>query len=107
MANSICSTPLTFFNPPNKPGLIIIGNSTAGKVLWINDITQNCKNTKFQSLMAKATDSNQRTKPNSIVCSDCDGNGKWNDWSLVTSISPLSLGFLLCITCIFFSFFPF
>uniref|UniRef100_A0A5B6YZ14 BSD2 cysteine rich domain-containing protein n=1 Tax=Davidia involucrata TaxID=16924 RepID=A0A5B6YZ14_DAVIN len=74
MANSLCFTPLTSFNPPNKPGLIF-GNSTAGKVLWVNDITWNCKNAKFQSVEAKARNSNQSTKPNSIVCANCDGNG--------------------------------
>ncbi|KAA8523019.1 hypothetical protein F0562_009442 [Nyssa sinensis] len=74
MANSLCFTPLSSFSPPNKPGLII-GNPTAPKVLWVNHITQNCKNAKFQSVEAKATNSNQSTKPNSIVCANCDGNG--------------------------------
>ncbi|THG13772.1 hypothetical protein TEA_004486 [Camellia sinensis var. sinensis] len=104
MANSLCFTPLTSLNPPNKPGLVV-GNSTARKLIWMNGITQNCKNTKFQSFEAKthlfvcinltrdviavtaelgirsislllqATDSNQSTKQNSIVCAKCEGNG--------------------------------
>ncbi|GMQ07031.1 hypothetical protein CsSME_00051397 [Camellia sinensis var. sinensis] len=74
MANSLCFTPLTSLNPPNKPGLVV-GNSTARKLIWMNGTTQNCKNTKFQSFEAKATDSNQSTKPNSIVCAKCEGNG--------------------------------
>ncbi|PSS13848.1 Chaperone protein like [Actinidia chinensis var. chinensis] len=75
MANSLCFTPLSSIKPPlGKPGLIV-GNSIARKVLWINGTTQNCKNVKFQSFEVKATDSNQSTKPNSIVCADCDGNG--------------------------------
>ncbi|KAH1131570.1 hypothetical protein J1N35_002948 [Gossypium stocksii] len=35
---------------------------------------------KIQSLEAKAADKNQSTKPNSIVCDDCDGNGKQKLW---------------------------
>ncbi|GMQ07033.1 hypothetical protein CsSME_00051397 [Camellia sinensis var. sinensis] len=55
MANSLCFTPLTSLNPPNKPGLVV-GNSTARKLIWMNGTTQNCKNTKFQSFEAKVRD---------------------------------------------------
>ncbi|KAE9462715.1 hypothetical protein C3L33_05379, partial [Rhododendron williamsianum] len=55
---------------------LIAGNSTARKVIWINDTTRNCKTVKFQSFQAKAADGDKSTtKMKSIVCADCDGNG--------------------------------
>ncbi|KAL6974220.1 hypothetical protein U1Q18_028401 [Sarracenia purpurea var. burkii] len=74
MANSLCFTPLTSVKPPRNPGLID-GDFTARRVLWINHSSQNCKNAGFQSFRVNAADSNQSTKPNSIVCADCEGNG--------------------------------
>ncbi|GAV68349.1 hypothetical protein CFOL_v3_11852 [Cephalotus follicularis] len=74
MTNSICFTPVCSLKSPNKPGLIF-GSSVAGKVLRVNKIFQSSKTSKFQSLVVKATDGNQRTKPKSILCADCDGNG--------------------------------
>ncbi|KAF2318046.1 hypothetical protein GH714_041377 [Hevea brasiliensis] len=50
------------------------GNSAAGKVLRVNKVFQTFKYSKFQSLEVKATDSGKSTKPNSLVCPDCDGN---------------------------------
>ncbi|XP_059635098.1 protein BUNDLE SHEATH DEFECTIVE 2, chloroplastic-like [Cornus florida] len=74
MVNSLCFTPPISFKPANKPGLNN-GNSTAQKVLWVNGTTHNCKNAKFQSMEAKATNSSQTPKSNSLVCADCEGNG--------------------------------
>ncbi|KAJ6856887.1 hypothetical protein NC651_038545 [Populus alba x Populus x berolinensis] len=49
-----------------------IGNSVAGKFLRAKPMFHTCR---FPSLEVKATDgSNKSTKPNSIVCADCDGN---------------------------------
>ncbi|KAG2713267.1 hypothetical protein I3760_04G169300 [Carya illinoinensis] len=79
MANSLYSVPVCSFKSPNKPG-ILIGNSVARKVLSVNEVSQKSQTAKFQSLEVKATGSNPTgsnpdTKPNSIVCADCDGNG--------------------------------
>ncbi|KAI8570765.1 hypothetical protein RHMOL_Rhmol01G0062200 [Rhododendron molle] len=52
MANSLCSTPLTSIKVPSQPGLIV-GNSAARKVIWINDTTRYCKTVKLQSFQAK------------------------------------------------------
>ncbi|XAR66897.1 hypothetical protein NMG60_11013270 [Bertholletia excelsa] len=52
MANTLCFTPLASVKPPKRPG-VLVGNSAPGKVLWINDRTQNCKHAKFQSFEAK------------------------------------------------------
>ncbi|KAK9269024.1 hypothetical protein L1049_000951 [Liquidambar formosana] len=74
MANSLCFIPVCSFKSPNKPGLVN-GNSHAGKVIRINELFQSSKTAKCQPLEVRATGSNQSTKPNSIVCADCDGNG--------------------------------
>ncbi|KAA3476920.1 chaperone protein DnaJ-like [Gossypium australe] len=55
MANSLSFTSVCSFNTCNKPG-IIIDNSFPRKVLV-------------------AAEKNQSTKPTSIVCADCEGNG--------------------------------
>ncbi|KAF3955409.1 hypothetical protein ACB098_01G308300 [Castanea mollissima] len=74
MANSLCFTSVCSFKSPNKPG-IVIGKSVTRKVLRVNELFQKSETAKFQSLEVKATESNKGTKPNSIVCADCDGNG--------------------------------
>ncbi|KAK4757003.1 hypothetical protein SAY87_007130 [Trapa incisa] len=74
MANSLCSAPTCSIKAPVKPGLIA-GKSVAGKVLRINEVFGTSKKERFQSLEVKALGNNQSTKVNSIVCSDCDGNG--------------------------------
>ncbi|XVE98321.1 hypothetical protein REPUB_Repub03eG0095800 [Reevesia pubescens] len=74
MTNSLCFTSVCSFNTPNKPG-IIIDNSFPRKVLRVNEVFQSSRSARIQSLEAKAADKNQSTKPNSIVCADCDGNG--------------------------------
>ncbi|KAK4746750.1 hypothetical protein SAY87_025787 [Trapa incisa] len=74
MANSLCSAPTFSTKAPVKPGLIV-GKSVAGKVLRINELFRDSKNARLQSMEVKAMGNNQNTKPNSIVCADCDGNG--------------------------------
>ncbi|XP_024018691.1 uncharacterized protein LOC21389016 isoform X2 [Morus notabilis] len=64
MASSLCFTPVSSLKPSKKP--------VPGKVLRANEVLQHSKASKFQSLEVKAT---KGTKPNSIVCSNCDGNG--------------------------------
>ncbi|KAL6221243.1 hypothetical protein ACLB2K_008995 [Fragaria x ananassa] len=72
--SSLCLTPVRAFKSSNKPGALI-GNSGGGKVLRVNEAFQNSKAAKTQSWELKATDGKQTTKVNSIVCSDCQGNG--------------------------------
>ncbi|XP_022731614.1 uncharacterized protein LOC111286087 isoform X3 [Durio zibethinus] len=74
MASSLCFTSVCSFNTPNKPE-IIIDNSFPRKVLRVNEVFQSSRSARIQSLKTKAADKNQSTKPNSIVCADCDGNG--------------------------------
>ncbi|XWS26999.1 hypothetical protein CRYUN_Cryun26dG0078400 [Craigia yunnanensis] len=74
MANSLCFTSVCSFNTPNKPG-IIIDNSFPRKALRVNEVFQSSRSARIQSLEAKAAEKNQITKPNSIVCAGCDGNG--------------------------------
>ncbi|XP_022731613.1 uncharacterized protein LOC111286087 isoform X2 [Durio zibethinus] len=73
MASSLCFTSVCSFNTPNKPE-IIIDNSFPRKVLRVNEVFQSSRSARIQSLKTKAADKNQSTKPNSIVCADCDGN---------------------------------
>ncbi|PON88998.1 Heat shock protein DnaJ, cysteine-rich domain containing protein [Trema orientale] len=78
MASSLSFTPVCSLKASNKPGLFI-ANSVPGKVLRANELFQHTKVSKFQSLEVKATENNQSTqpstKPKSIVCTNCDGNG--------------------------------
>ncbi|TYJ02472.1 hypothetical protein E1A91_A13G231900v1 [Gossypium mustelinum] len=74
MANSVCFTSVCSFSIPCKPG-IIINDSIPRKVTGANEVFKSSKGARFQSLEAKAVDDNQRTKPKSIVCADCEGNG--------------------------------
>ncbi|KAJ4951390.1 hypothetical protein NE237_028222 [Protea cynaroides] len=76
MANALCFIPVSSFKSHSKPGLVI-GASNARKVLQVNDVFRMSRTAKFQSAEVKAADAdgNQRTKPNSLVCADCDGNG--------------------------------
>uniref|UniRef100_A0A5B7C572 BSD2 cysteine rich domain-containing protein n=1 Tax=Davidia involucrata TaxID=16924 RepID=A0A5B7C572_DAVIN len=65
MAISPRSVPMTSFITAQKPGLCVV-NSSNQKLLGT---------VKFFSVKAKAADSDQRTKVNSVICADCDGNG--------------------------------
>uniref|UniRef100_A0A2P2LBR4 Putative chaperon P13.9 n=1 Tax=Rhizophora mucronata TaxID=61149 RepID=A0A2P2LBR4_RHIMU len=82
MANSLCFASVCSLKSPSRPGTLsplwlILEDSVAGsgRFLRVNKYFQNSGTPKFLSLEVKATDSNQSTKPNSIVCADCDGNG--------------------------------
>uniref|UniRef100_A0A2P2LBN0 Uncharacterized protein MANES_14G132200 n=1 Tax=Rhizophora mucronata TaxID=61149 RepID=A0A2P2LBN0_RHIMU len=75
---------------------LILEDSVAGsgRFLRVNKYFQNSGTPKFLSLEVKATDSNQSTKPNSIVCADCDGNGKFL-YLLFFFICPFSQPFAI------------
>ncbi|GMH04516.1 hypothetical protein Nepgr_006356 [Nepenthes gracilis] len=73
MANSISFTPVTSFSP-HKPG-IAIGNVVARNVATGNDALPTSKTIRFRSFEPQATGSNHSAKLNSILCSDCEGNG--------------------------------
>ncbi|XP_050386950.1 protein BUNDLE SHEATH DEFECTIVE 2, chloroplastic-like isoform X2 [Argentina anserina] len=72
--SSLCLTQICSFKSSNKPG-VLIGNLGGSKVLRVNEAFQNSKSAKTQSWEIKATDGKPTTKVNSIVCSDCEGNG--------------------------------
>ncbi|RVW54067.1 hypothetical protein CK203_080397 [Vitis vinifera] len=73
MASAACLVSLNPFSALHKPGIS----------LWVRLGFQKFPATKFSP--PKAAQSNSKgTKPNSVVCADCDGNGK-----------PLSICFLL------------
>ncbi|KAL3535859.1 hypothetical protein ACH5RR_004320 [Cinchona calisaya] len=76
MSYSLCFSPLTSFKPINKTG-ITIGHCNGRKVQWMSDVTHHSSKiaTNLQNLEVQATSSNQSTKPNSLVCAECDGNG--------------------------------
>ncbi|KAL5975829.1 hypothetical protein ACLOJK_020157 [Asimina triloba] len=92
MANALCFTPINFFHSTTKP----LGHylsafppiSCFGESPTQNRIPTGCclkapkihhvhvcipKNVNFRMIVPKATA--RGTKPNSIVCADCDGNG--------------------------------
>ncbi|KAI3443724.1 hypothetical protein Pfo_000389 [Paulownia fortunei] len=72
MASSLCFSGLISFNTIDKPGLIN-HHYTNWKANWTKDSTYSFKNAAFEAL--KATDNKSSTKPNSILCVDCEGNG--------------------------------
>ncbi|KAL5547860.1 hypothetical protein UlMin_003091 [Ulmus minor] len=74
MASSLSFALVCTLKSSNKPGAFI-GNSFPGKVVRTNELFQHSKSGQFQSLEVKAAGNNQSTKPNSIVCANCDGNG--------------------------------
>ncbi|XP_010533162.1 PREDICTED: uncharacterized protein LOC104808988 [Tarenaya hassleriana] len=75
MAHSLCFSPTFSFQSPSKPGRIVIDKSLARKVVFVREVLQSSRASKTQSFVAKAANSNQSTKINSIVCADCEGNG--------------------------------
>ncbi|KAK8654972.1 hypothetical protein V6N13_107565 [Hibiscus sabdariffa] len=75
MANSVCLTSVCSFHTPCKPGLIVDNNSFPKMGFMVNHVFKSSRNARIQSLEAKAADKNQSTKPKSIVCEDCEGNG--------------------------------
>ncbi|KAJ7978916.1 Chaperone DnaJ [Quillaja saponaria] len=88
MAHCLGCTPVCSLQSSKKPG-IVIGSSVAGKVFKINEAFQNSEAQKFQTLVVKATENNKGTKPSSIVCSNCEGNG-----SILMSV-VLSVAFIM------------
>ncbi|XP_059644926.1 protein BUNDLE SHEATH DEFECTIVE 2, chloroplastic-like [Cornus florida] len=65
MAICPCSVPTNSFIITQKPGIFII---SSGNQKLLGTV-------KFCSVRAKAVESDQGTKPNSVICADCDGNG--------------------------------
>ncbi|KAK6151808.1 hypothetical protein DH2020_014443 [Rehmannia glutinosa] len=75
MALSICFAPLISLNTIDKPGLIS-HKYTSRKANWITDVTYSSKTAAFEALKVNATDNkSSTTKRNSILCTDCEGNG--------------------------------
>ncbi|XP_073307750.1 protein BUNDLE SHEATH DEFECTIVE 2, chloroplastic-like isoform X2 [Primulina huaijiensis] len=73
MANSLCFSTLVSLNTVEKR---LIGHSyTSKKVNWTRDTSYSSKTAAFESLKVKATDSQPSTKLNSIICTECEGNG--------------------------------
>lgn len=67
---------MTSISTPAKPG-VLIGNSPVTKIIRVNERLPKSGSIRFQSLELKATGGANypSTKPGSILCSDCDGNG--------------------------------
>ncbi|CAN1216820.1 hypothetical protein LINPERPRIM_LOCUS779 [Linum perenne] len=75
MASSSSFTAICSLNCPNKPG--IIGNSAAGKFFRVSKAFEASTTPKSRSLEVKASNEDSKpTKTRSIVCGDCEGNGK-------------------------------
>ncbi|KAL5783126.1 hypothetical protein ACOSP7_008155 [Xanthoceras sorbifolium] len=76
MASVSCSTPLFSFRAATvKPCTYVANSSTDQKVCCIHGVFQNSKTDQAHSFRVKAAASNRNTKPNSVICGDCDGNG--------------------------------
>ncbi|KAJ0977779.1 hypothetical protein J5N97_013253 [Dioscorea zingiberensis] len=73
MANAASFTSVNTMVSPAKP-LLITQKPNLFLPISHGPSTQKLS-FSFDSLRAKATDSKQGTKPTSIVCGDCDGNG--------------------------------
>ncbi|KAK9101990.1 hypothetical protein Sjap_019244 [Stephania japonica] len=75
MANAMCFTSLNPVNSPTKSGPLVSVSGTP-KVCLI-DYREFCgsRTAKPRSIAVKASNLTPATKPNSIVCADCDGNG--------------------------------
>ncbi|RDX70121.1 hypothetical protein CR513_50674, partial [Mucuna pruriens] len=52
-----------------------IESHTNSKHVGVNYVFQGPLTTKYRFVIAKAAKGNQNTKPNSVICADCDGNG--------------------------------
>ncbi|XP_075491376.1 uncharacterized protein LOC142529664 isoform X2 [Primulina tabacum] len=74
MANSLCFSTLVSLNTVEKPGLI--GPSYRSREAnWTKYTSCSSKAAAFESLKVKATGSEPSTKSNSIICTECEGNG--------------------------------
>ncbi|KAL8543440.1 hypothetical protein ACS0TY_004105 [Phlomoides rotata] len=89
MAAFLFSSPLAF-NIIHKPGPISC-RCTSRKANWIDDSTCRFKSSGFEAL--KATDNEPSSKTNSILCVDCEGNGKR---SIVSLMAVSLLLFQIC-----------
>ncbi|XP_028779308.1 uncharacterized protein LOC114735738 isoform X1 [Neltuma alba] len=76
MAPPLCLTSLTPLRTTTQPGIGIDMQSPAiPKHIQANYVFQGNPLVKTFSLIAKAANNNRNTKPNSVICGDCDGNG--------------------------------
>ncbi|XP_059460736.1 protein BUNDLE SHEATH DEFECTIVE 2, chloroplastic-like [Corylus avellana] len=73
MASALSSPPLTSVRATPRPGKCMGKHNNQSQVK--HDGFQRSPATKFRNLKAKAAKSNPSAKPNSVICSDCDGNG--------------------------------
>ncbi|CAA0833220.1 DnaJ/Hsp40 cysteine-rich domain superfamily protein [Striga hermonthica] len=75
MASSLCFAPLISSNVVvNRPGLIS-HKLSCGRANWITDASCSSRNAPFEALKVNATSNKPSTKPNSIRCAECDGDG--------------------------------
>ncbi|TYG64616.1 hypothetical protein ES288_D06G122300v1 [Gossypium darwinii] len=77
MASASYSPHLLPFPSTQKPtGTIFSCTACNSKVFPYHGAFRDCSAAKLQSVIkAKAAPSNRNTKPNSVICGDCDGNG--------------------------------
>ncbi|TYI77018.1 hypothetical protein E1A91_D06G117000v1 [Gossypium mustelinum] len=77
MASASYSPHLLPFPSTQKPRTIFSCTACNSKVFPYHGAFRDCSAAKLQSVIkAKAAPSNRNTKPNSVICGDCDGNGK-------------------------------
>ncbi|KAF7830289.1 protein SPA, chloroplastic-like [Senna tora] len=72
MAIPLCLT--TSLNTTSEPG-IGIESRTNSKYIRVSSVFHATPTAKPFSLIAKGAPNNPNTKPNSVICADCDGNG--------------------------------
>ncbi|XP_054798337.1 protein BUNDLE SHEATH DEFECTIVE 2, chloroplastic-like [Prosopis cineraria] len=76
MAFPSCLTPLTSLRTTTHPDIGIDTRSPRNpKHKQVNSVFQGSPPVKSFSLITKAANNNRNTKPNSVICADCDGNG--------------------------------
>ncbi|MBA0662046.1 hypothetical protein Golax_003612 [Gossypium laxum] len=76
MASASYSPHLLPFPSTQKPRTIFSCTACNSKVFPYHGAFRDCSAAKLQSVIkAKAAPSNRNTKPNSVICGDCDGNG--------------------------------
>ncbi|GLU01318.1 hypothetical protein SLE2022_186300 [Rubroshorea leprosula] len=74
MASASCSVHLL----PSKTRQTPRTNDSGSKIqktFWNTDVLQNSSVPKLISMKSKAAPHDRNTKPNSVICGDCDGNG--------------------------------
>ncbi|KAJ0089586.1 protein BUNDLE SHEATH DEFECTIVE 2, chloroplastic-like isoform X1 [Pistacia vera] len=60
---------------PALPSRPTLKPRTHEKLYWIHYVSPNSTTSKLRSVKAKAAANNGNTKPKSVICADCDGNG--------------------------------